>query len=171
MIKLIVGAIVLGAAGVAWLRMQWAVDKNKRAAGKIIEGLKSGTLSVESFEESLGMNIKSRQLPAEVSVAAFQEKLIALTNIKLCEKFKIQYVAFDQNNNGIVIAEGKVKDTLSAASNSQVDVTYPCWIYIELPASQQEVYFKSSMPDGKDHHYLLEDISDAIFAYCVKYEK
>ena len=66
-----------------------------------------------------------------------------------------------------MIAEGTVKDILPA-SNKEVEVIYPCWLYIEMEPTRNEVYFKSSMPDGKDHHHLLEDISDAIHEQCIK---
>ena len=87
MIKLVIGVIILIVAGVAWLRMQWAIDKNKRAAGKIVDGLKNGTYSVESFEESLNMQIRTRPLPAGVNMNSIQQSVAALANTKLKNKF------------------------------------------------------------------------------------
>jgi hypothetical protein len=167
MIKLTIGIIVLAVAGVAWLRTQWAVDKNKRAADKLIDGLKNGSMTIESFEESLDMLIKTRQLPDDKNLSVFLRNLPGLTNKKLDPKFTVKY-ALSSGNKGIVIAEGVVKDTISVASNHETDITYPCWVYIHANPSQQEIYFKSTMPDGKDHHHLLEDISDEIYKDCLK---
>ncbi|MEI9912115.1 MAG: hypothetical protein WDO71_22155 [Bacteroidota bacterium] len=168
MIKLAIGAVIVVVAGVAWLRTQWAMDKNKRAAHKLIEGLKSGALTVASFEESLGMLIRVRQLPENIHIASFSHKLTELTNTKLLEKFTVHYVTINDNNKGIVIAEAVKKDTVSVASNKETDIIYPCWLYLEIIPSQREICFRSSMPDGKDHHHLLEDISDAIYEQCLK---
>lgn len=165
--KLVITILLLCGGAVMWLRMQWAIDKNKRAANKIVNGLKDGTYSVESFEESLAMTIRTKKLPATIDITAFQRHLEALTGTKLREKFTVQYATMNGNHKGIVIAKGVVKDLFSAASDKQIDVTYPCWIYIETDKQHEELYFKSSMPDGKDHHYLLEDISDAIYERCV----
>lgn len=167
MIKLTVAIIVLAVAGVAWLRTQWAVDKNKRAAGKLIDGLKNGSLTIESFEESLDMLMRTRQLPDGTSLSVFMTNLPVLTNTKLGKKFTVKY-ASSSGNKGIVIAEGVVKDTVSIASNHETDITYPCWLYIYTDHSQKEIYFKSTMPDGKDHHHLLEDISDEIYKKCAE---
>jgi hypothetical protein len=167
MIKLTIAVIVLAVAGVAWMRTQWAVGKNKRAAGKLIEGLKNGSLTIESFAESLDMVMRTRQLPDGADISVFMRNLLALTNKKLREKFTVQY-ALSRGNKGIVIAEGVVKDTLSVASNHVADITYPCWLYIHADPSKNEIYFKSSMPDGKDHHHLLEDISDEIYKKCAE---
>jgi hypothetical protein len=168
MIKLIVGAVLLIGAIITWLRMQWAIGKNKREANKIVEQLKNGNYTPEMLEESLGFLVKSKPMPAGADIAAFQRNLSQLTNGKLRGKFKVQYAEMNQQQKGIVIAEGVVKDHISVGSNKEVDVTYPCWLYLEVTPHPEEVRFKSSMPDGKDHHYLLEDISDAIYEHCIK---
>jgi len=165
MIKLTILIIVGAVAGVAWLRTQYAVGKNKRAAGKLIDGLKNGSLNIDSFEESLNMTIRTRQLPDGTDLSAFHRNLPGLTNTKLGAKFTVNY-ASSSGNKGIVIAEGVVKDTFSVASNRETDITYPCWLHIEADPSKQEITFKSTMPDGKDHHHLLEDISDEIYKKC-----
>jgi hypothetical protein len=165
MIKLTLAIIVLAVTGVAWLRTHWAVDKNKRAAGKLIDGLKNGNLTVESFEGSLDMAIRTRKLPDGADLSVFMGNLPTLTGKKIGEKFTVKY-ALSDGNKGIVIAEGVVKDTISVASSQETDITYPCWLYIHADHSQKDIYFKSSMPDGKDHHHLLEDISDEIYKRC-----
>ena len=166
MIKLAIAAVVLIAGGVAWLRMQWAVEKNKKTAGKIIDGLKNGTYDAGSFEESLGMTIRKKQLTEDFDQRLFSQRISELTNNKLLDKFKIDYAVVESNGRGIVIAEAAIKDVLSAGSK-EVTVTYPCWLYLQLDNDNQEMYFKSSMPDGKDHHHLLEDISDVVYERCV----
>lgn len=168
MIKITIVILTLLIGGIAWLRMQWAVDKNKRMAAKIIDGLKNGTYTPEALEESLGMLVRNRPLPDGTDIHSFQRNLSALTNGKLRGNFKVQYAEMNPQLKGVVIAEGVVKDQLAAGSNKEVNVTYPCWLYIEVASQQQEILFKSSMPDGKDHHYLLEDIADAIYERCIR---
>src|SRR5690349_13948866 len=101
MIKLTILIIVGAVAGVAWLRTQYAVGKNKRAAGKLIDGLKNGSLNIDSFEESLNMNIRTRQLPDGTDLSAFHRNLPGLTNTKLGAKFTVNY-ASSSGNKGIV---------------------------------------------------------------------
>jgi hypothetical protein len=168
MIKIIIGAVILGAAGIGWLRMQWAVSKNKKVAGSIIDGLKSGSFTVESFEESLGMLIRSKQITNGFSASSFKENAEKLANKKLREKFIVQYATMNPDYKGVVIAEAVVKGLFASDSNKEIDITYPCWIYIEINLEQHDVKFRSSMPESKDHHYLLEDIADSIFEECIK---
>lgn len=160
---IIIGLLV---AAVAWLRMQWAVGRNKRVAGKIVDRLKDGTYAPESLAESLPMLIRTRPLPENANLQVVRQNMAGLTNNRLRDKFKVQYATMNPDNKGVVIAEGVVRDQLSGGT-AEVDVTYPCWLYIEITEPGNEIRFRSSMPDGKDHHYLLEDISDAIFERCV----
>ena len=64
MIKLTIGIVVLLAAGIIWLRAQWARSKNSNAANEIINDLKSGKYVIESYAESLGIMISSKPFPA-----------------------------------------------------------------------------------------------------------
>lgn len=165
MIKLTIIAITGIIALVAWLRMQWAVGQNKQVAGKMIDDLKNGTYAPESFAESLSLLVKSRPIPELVDMAEFRQKLGTLSNTKQKGKFNVQYAVMNLNDKGIVVAEGVAKDVLSA-TNKQVDVTYPCWIYIETDPEKNELRFKSTLPDGDDHTHLLKEITDVIYDHC-----
>lgn len=165
MIKLTIALIVLIGAGIAWLRMQWAVGQNKKESDRLINGLKDGSFTVDSFDESLGFVIQSKALPEGMDKATFFNKLPALTNTRMKNRFPVQYATTDQHSKAIVFGNGGVKDTLSASSGKQVEVTYPCWVSVAAVPSSEEIIFKSTMPDGKDHQYLLQDFANAIYEH------
>ena len=63
MIKITIAIVVLLAAGVVWLRAQWARSKNSSAANEIINDLKSGKYVIESYAETLGILISTKPFP------------------------------------------------------------------------------------------------------------
>lgn len=108
MLKAIIIIIGLVIAAVAWMRMQWAVGRNKRVAGKIVDKLKDGTYAPESLAESLSMLIRTRPLPENANHQVIRQNMTGLTNNRLRDKFKVQYATMDAGNKGVVIAEGVV---------------------------------------------------------------
>lgn len=165
MIKLSIAIIVLLVVAVAWLRSQWGRSKNKNASKQIIDDLKSGKYVIESYADSLNIMICTKAAPQQINMARIKQYLHALTDKKTAGKFTIQYADMNDNKKGIVIGEGLVKDIVH---NKQMDVFYPCWIYIEVNEDSKEVAFRSTFPENKDHHYLLEDLSGEIYNQCMK---
>ncbi|HMK26971.1 MAG TPA: hypothetical protein VK483_13150 [Chitinophagaceae bacterium] len=169
MIKLIIGIIVLLVAGIAWLRVQWGRSRNKNTSKQIIEDLQSGKYVIESYAESLGIMICSRSVSQPMDATAIKQYLHSLKGKKLSDKFNIEYGDMNENSKGIVIGEAITKDFIQAPNgNKEIDIFYPCWLYIDVNENNKEVSFKSTYPENKDHHYLLEDLSQVIYDQCMK---
>ncbi|MCB0777499.1 MAG: hypothetical protein KDB99_14400 [Chitinophagaceae bacterium] len=164
MVKLIIGALVLLAAGIVWLRAQWARSKNSNTANQIINDLKSGKYGIESYAESLSILIYSKAVKDSISVLNMPKQFESLSGSKLLDKFSIQYAAMNESGKGIIIAEAKDKDIIPMYNgNKEVDIHFPCWIYIDINKEDKKVDFKSTFPESKEHHYLLEDLSKKVF--------
>lgn len=169
MLKVIALIIVLSGSVAVWLRVKWANSKNKNTGKKLIEGLRSGRYTVRSMGETLGMTIRTKDIPLMPEGFQYRTKPASLTGQKLGGKFRIFYADSDREGNGVVIGESVFKDALNLSEiNTEVDIVYPCWIYIEPDTENNKVYFRSSMPADKDHQYLLEDISDLLYNICIK---
>lgn len=163
MIKTTIAIIVLLGAGIIWLRAQWARSKNSSAANEIINDLKSGKYVIESYAESLGIMISSKPFPAAFDPASAKRKLQELTGKLVHEKFSIRYADMNEAGKGIVIAEAKSKDIIAGyGGNKEIDIHFPCWLYIDADREAGKLDFRSTFPENKDHHYLLEDLSAAI---------
>ena len=164
-IKITIGIIVFLIIGITWLRVQWGRSKNQNASRQIVEDLKSGKYVIESYADSLNIMIWSKLVSEEINTAGIKHYLHSLNGKKVLDKFTVQYGDFNQNNKGIIIGEGSVKDTIH---DKEIDVFYPCWLYIDINESNKEVSFRSTFPENKDHHYLLEELSQEIYNQCMK---
>lgn len=169
MIKIITLLILVSTGTVAWLRIKWANSKNTNTSKKLIEGLQSGRFTIRSMKESLGMMIRTKPLPAIPEGFQYRQQPRTLINQRLTGKFKILFADAEPGGHGVVIAEAIFKDTIHATDiNTNADIVYPCWIYIEPDIAGGQIYFRSSMPADKDHQYLLEDFSDLLYNVCIK---
>lgn len=169
MFKVIVLLVMVSTGAVAWIRIKLANSKNTHTSKKLIEGLRSGHFTIRSMREQLGMMIRTKPLPSTPEVFSYRQHLRTLINQRLMGKFKILYADADTEGYGVVIAETIFKDTIHATDiNTNVDIVYPCWIYIEPDIEGKQIYFRSSMPADKDHQYLLEDFSDLLYNICSK---
>jgi hypothetical protein len=165
MIKLTIGIIILLGAGIAWLRAEWGRSKNKNASRQLIDDLKSGKYMIESYAGSFEILIWSADIDQEFNQPAIKQYLNSLNAKKVLDKFTVAYADMDDNQKGIVIGEGLIKDYVH---DKEIEVHYPCWIYIDTDAINRTVSFKSTFPENKDHHYLLEDLSQEIYKQCMK---
>ncbi len=169
MIKLSIGIAILLVAGVSWLRVQWGRSKNKGTSRKIVEDLKSGKYVIESYAESLGITICAKPLSEQIDIREIKKHLQLLSGKKLSDKFTIEYGEMNENGKGILIGEAVTKDFIQAPNgNKEIDVFYPCWLYIETNQDSREVCFKSTFPENKDHHFLLEELSLIVYDQCIK---
>lgn len=168
MIKLSIAIVVLLAAGVMWLRAQWARSKNNSAAGEIINDLKSGKYVIESYAGALGIMICSKPYPQAFDPASVKNKLQELTGKQLQGKFSIRYADMNPEGKGIIIAEAKSKDIVAGyGGNKEIDIHFPCWLYIDTDTANSKVDFRSTFPESKDHHYTLEDLCGEIYSQCL----
>lgn len=164
MIKLTIAIVVLLGAGIVWLRAQWARSRNSHAAKEIIDNLKSGKYGIESYAESLNIMICSKPISPVFDPAATRERLRALTGKQLEGKFSIQFADMNDQGKGIVIGEAKSKDIVAGyGGNKEIDIHFPCWVYIDADRENNSMNFRSTFPESKDHHYLLEDLSGIIY--------
>jgi hypothetical protein len=169
MIKIIIGSVILLAAGLVWLRVQWGKSKNSNTSKKIVEDLQSGKYVIESYADSLNIMIRTKTITQQINPIEIKAYLHSLSGKKLLDKFTIQYGDMNEKIKGIVIGEGSVKDFIQMpGGNKEIDVFYPCWLYIEMNDNGREISFKSSFPENKDHHYLLEELSEEIYKQCMK---
>ncbi len=169
MIKLTIAIIIAAIAGLAWLRTIWAKKKNRNVSKKIVGDLKSGKHNVESYADSLDMTICSRPLPEEVNLVAAKQYFNSLGGKKVLNKFDIAHGEMNENRNGIVVAEGTTRGFLQApGTDTEVNLTYPCWLYVSIHEKDKLVSFRSVMPENADHHQLLEDLSGEIYKQCMK---
>jgi hypothetical protein len=169
MFKVIVLLVAVSTGAVAWARIKWANSKNTNTSKKLIEGLRSGNFTIRSMQESLGMLIRTKPLPEMPGEFQYRQHPRVLINQRFAGKFRIFYADAEPGGHGIVIAEAIFKDTIHATNiNTDVNILYPCWIYIEPAVGEKQLYFRSSMPADKDHQYLLEDFSDILYNTCIK---
>jgi hypothetical protein len=163
--KLIFGIIALAVIAAVWLRIQWGRSRNQNESKKIIADLKSGKHVIESYADAFSIMIVAKPLSGEINRETMKHYLHSLTDKKILDKYTVQYGDMNENNKGIIIGEGFVKDIVH---DRQIDVHYPCWLYIDVNEEGKEVSFRSTFPENKDHHYLLEDLSQEIFNQCMK---
>jgi hypothetical protein len=169
MIKLIIGIIIFLAAGITWLRVQWGRSKNKNTSKKIVEDLKSGKYEIESYAEALSIMICSKPISQQIDISGIKKYLDSLSSKKLSDKYMIEFGDMNVNGNGILIGEAVTKDFIQTPNgNKEIDVFYPCWLYIDMNEDRNEISFKSTFPENKDHHYLLQDLSLEIYKQCMK---
>jgi len=169
MIKLTFIIITAAIAGIIWLRTIWARQKNRNASKKIVEDLKSGKHDIESYAESLDIFICSKSFQSDFDTAVTKKYLNSLAEKKLLEKYFILHGDFNGNKNGIVIAEVMAKDSVSlAGKEAEIDIFYPCWLYITVNEKDKQIVFRSTFPESKDHHHLLEDLAGEIYVQCLK---
>lgn len=163
MIKLSIAIAVLLAAALVWLRAQWARSKNSNAANQIIQDLQSGKYEIGSYAETLGIRISSLPLPESFDTRKARTILQELAGKKIQEKFSIRYADMNDEGKGIVIGEAKSKDIVAGyGGNKEIDIHFPCWIYIDTRGADHCMEFRSTFPENKDHHFLLEDLSQAL---------
>lgn len=162
----IVGLLVLAGAGIMWLRQAAANSKAQNASRSLQKDLKKGSIDFDSLAGSLGMMIRSKPMPPGFDIISFNQQLEKLATAKLLEKITIKQVE-RKGNNSIVIAEAVIKDILPQySSNREVDIVYPCWICIKMNEAEQRINFTATMPQDKDHQYLLEDLADELYKRC-----
>lgn len=172
MIKLTIAIVVLLAAAVVWLRAQWARSRNSTAANEIINNLKSGKYEISSYAEALGIMIQSRTLQPGYEPAAVKVRLQALAGKKIRDVFTVQYADMDEEGRGIVIAEARSKDIVAGYDgNREVEIHFPCWMYIHPGPGQESMDFRSTFPEKKEHHYLLEDLAGELYSHITNPER
>ena len=160
----IIGIVFLAGAGIMWLRQLWANSKNKSISRDLASGLKNGAISFSSMSDTLDMMVRTKKINVETPLDL--QKICALDDRSiLLGKFTVSHVSMrDDQNACIVIAQAKISDTIPLyETNKEVDLIYPCWLYIEMDASNHLIYFKSQMPHDKEHGYLLQDLSDYLY--------
>lgn len=163
MIKLTIGIAVLLAAALVWLRAEWARSKNSNAANQIISDLQSGKYVIESYADTLGILISSKPLPETFDPTNARTRLQELAGKKLQGKFSIRYADMNTEGKGIVIGEAHAKDIVAGyGGNKEIDIHFPCWIYIDTRSADQLIDYRSTFPENKDHHFLLEDLTQAL---------
>jgi len=169
MIKITIAIVVLLGAGIIWLRAQWARSRNSSAAKDIIDSLKSGKYNIASYAEALGIMISTKPCQPHFDPADGRKRLQALSGQQLRQRFSIQYADMDEEGRGIVIAEAKSKDIVAGyGGNREIEIHFPCWLYIQPDPANQKIDFRSTFPENKDHHYLLEDLSEEIIMRLAK---
>lgn len=165
MIKLSIAIVVLLAAAAVWLRAQWARSRNNNAANEIIGNLQSGKYEISSYAEALGILILSSSLQPGFDPASVKRGLRALSGKKIKEVFTIQYADMDEEGRGIVIAEARSKDIVAGyGGNREVEIHFPCWLYIHPGSGNETIDFRSTFPENKEHHYLLEDLAGELYS-------
>lgn len=165
-IKVIIISIIAVSAGIAWVRIKWAVGKNQKEADRLVGGLKDGTFNAGSFSESLSMNLKILPAPAGFDLAAFGQRLGNLSGKELAGKYKIQHAQFDESEKGIIIGEGSLLDTIGAGGSKAVTLKMPCWLLLDYDAASNNLSFKSTVPESSDHHFLQEQLAAIIVREC-----
>lgn len=162
--KLIIAIIVFISVAVAWVRIQWGRSRNKSASRQIVKDIVSGKHDVESYADALNIGIWSAPASAFDKRAA-GDYLQTLRAKTVLPKISVEYAVMNENAKGLVIGEGTVEDRVH---DRKIDVHYPLWLYIDVDTEKDIVSFKSTFPENKDQHYLLEDLSRSIYEKCKK---
>jgi hypothetical protein len=148
--------------GIAWLRIRWAVSRNRDTSAKLVKDLKSGTINFESLADSLGMSIRNTPIPANRQLSPLSVAAERWTGRKLRDKFMVQHTHIEMETKAVIIGEASCTD-INTATGKEMKITYPCWLRMDIDPVAGFARFFSSMPENKDHQYLLEDLSDEIF--------
>ncbi len=164
--KLLIIFIVAISAGIAWVRIRWAVGKNKKEADRLIQNLKDRTYNAGSFADSLSMTIKTIPVSPSFETIQFGQRLNKLPGRQFAGKYMVQYAQFDESNKGIIIGEATITDTVGAGGGHAVTMEMPCWLLVEHDAATNSVSFKSTIPESSDHHYLQEQFAEIIVREC-----
>ncbi len=114
--------------------------------------------NIESYAEALNIMILSKSGIHEPDFQKIKQSLHDLSKTKILGKVKIEYCDVNKNGKAIVIGEGFIKDFVN---DREIDIFYPCWLFVDINA--ENVSFKSTFPENRDHHYLLEDLSTEIY--------
>jgi hypothetical protein len=165
-LKIIIVAIVLISAGIAWVRIRWAIGKNQREADRLVKGLKDGVYNAGSFSDSLSMSIKVIPASSNFDPVVFGRKLNTLSGRQLAGKYQVQHAQFDNSDKGIIIGEGSMIDVIGAGGSKAVTLKMPCWLLVEHDSATNSIFFKSTVPESSDHHYLQEQFAQIIVMEC-----
>jgi hypothetical protein len=169
MIKIVILAAVLLSTGFVWVRSQWARSKNAGTSRQIIKDLQSGKHDIESYAEALNILIKSIPLSTITDFAYLKQKMEILVGKLFSGKYTIQYATINNNGNGILLAEAKIKEVVAGYhTDKEIDMHLPCRLYIAVDTVNNKIDFKSTFPETKDHYYVLEDLAEGVVKHLIK---
>lgn len=148
--------------GFFWLTTKRKNSSSERASNRIQKELELGNFS--GVRELLNAMMRSIPVGDSFSMPNFLENLQALKAQKLAGKFRV----IDVRENGaeaIVVTNATVQDLLPTRyGNKDIDRIIPCWLLVKHDETENRVAFYSEFPYDRDQQYLLEDLSEALFA-------
>jgi hypothetical protein len=169
MIKVTILVFILLSTAFIWVRSQWARSKNTNEAKQIISDLQSGKYDVESYAEALNILIRSVALQQMLDYSFLKQQIEVLVGKAFLQKYTIQYATINKNGNGILIGEAKIKELVAGYhGNKEIDIHLPCWLYIKIDETNKKIDFKSTFPETKEHHFVLDDLADGLCKYLFK---
>lgn len=166
MIKLTLIIIFLVIGGIAALRRQQRNRQLETAASDVSKQLDAGNMDVASLGAELDMLIRRKKA---TTAAGMTPLIIAEIAKELPDKFNILQTKTGNDDDGVIIANATVIDIdLTRNGSREVEVIYPCWLYIKANAAENYIDFRSMIPQNKDHQYVLEDLADHAMAMAIR---
>ncbi|NCT73777.1 MAG: hypothetical protein GXC78_04555 [Chitinophagaceae bacterium] len=164
-IKLILAVTFLLIGGIAALRRYQRNTQMENAGKDISRHLEIGNVEVASLGEELNMLIRRKKV---VSTENLVPRIIEAVSTQLPQKFKLLQKKTGNTDDGVIIAKAIIPDIeITRNGTQEVMITYPCWLYVKALPEDACIDFRSTIPQNKDHQYLLEDLADHAMAMSV----
>lgn len=165
-IKLTILIIFLLIGGIAALRRYQRNAQMENAGRNISKHLETGNIKVASLGEELDMLIRRKKVSSAENLVP---RVIEAVSIHLPEKFKLLQKKAGNADDGIIIAKAIIPDIeITRNGTREVMITYPCWLYVKALPEEACIDFRSTIPQNKDHQYLLEDLADHAMAMAMR---
>lgn len=157
-VKLTLVLTFLLIGGIAALRRYQRNTQMENAGKDISKHLETGIIEVASLGQELDMLIRRKKVSATENLAP---RIIEAVSAQLPEKFKLLQKKAGNADDGVIIANAIIPDIeITRNGTREVMITYPCWLYVKALPEEACIDFRSTVPQNKDHQYLLEDLAD-----------
>jgi hypothetical protein len=168
MFKILIGGTFLLIAGIAALRRYLHNEKMKSAGNELAQHLDAGNMDVETLSTELSMTIRRKRVTDDSIKASNIAKAVSTD---LDSKFSILNTREGNNNDAVIIANARVTNIEGSYNGTRdIEVIYPCWLYITPVVEDSTIEFRSMIPHDKDHQFILEDLADHAFLMATKME-
>lgn len=159
-LTLLITFLLIG--GIAALRRYQRNTQMENAGKDISKHLETGNIEVASLGEELNMLIRRKKVASTENLVP---RILEAVSAQLPEKFKLLQKKAGNADDGVIIAKAIIPDIeITRNGTQEVMITYPCWLYIKALPEDACIDFRSTIPQNKDHQYLLEDLADHAMA-------
>lgn len=164
--KILIVSIFVITIAALWIRAQWAINKNRRASKKLVNGLRNNHFGIRDLAASLDTILLRKPITEHFDFSALGSRIQQLNGKSYGSKYSIAYAAADKEGYIAIIAEATVKGYLEAGDvSTRTTLHYPCWFYIRPDTNAGEWLFFSVMPVDTDHQHAQEDFAKWVYTF------